>query len=159
MSAPLEAFLRSQQGIPHLLEHSRLISSLQAIFAEIAPPQIAQYARVSNVRGGKVIIVTESGAIANKLRQFSTSLQEAFGKMGENSSGIEFKVQPFYETLSAVPTEEEDDTTRQGSAVASQRLEELHHQLPQDSPLAQAVRRLAKTLQAGNDTEEKLLRS
>lgn len=86
--------LDREPGAMHVMAHADRVLRAGRIFEQIAPPALARVCRVANLKAGVVVIHTEHGAAANKLRQQTAQLIDALLKRGLECSGIEVRVQP-----------------------------------------------------------------
>lgn len=136
----LDAYLNSAGGLARLSAHAGRLVKLQRVFEKIAPSYLAASSRVANFKLGKVVIHADSGAVAAKLRQMLPSLLGEFSLEGAEVTEIQVKVQPTHAAL------------QQGSrgvrpvvsAPAKAGLEQLATDLPEDSPLKEALGRLVR---------------
>jgi len=77
-----------------VMAHASLILRAASIYQRIVPPGLARVSRVANLKSGVVIIHTDHGAAANKLKQQVQNLIDEFIKKGFECTGIEIRVQP-----------------------------------------------------------------
>lgn len=77
-----------------VLAHASGVLKAGQIYQQIVPSALARVSRVANLRMGVVVIHTEHGAAANKLKQQTSHLIEEFLKKGFECTGIEIRVQP-----------------------------------------------------------------
>lgn len=77
-----------------LMEHASDVLKAGRIYQQLVPPALARVSRVANLRAGMIIIHTEHGAAASKLKQQTQHLIDAFLRMGFECTGIEIRVQP-----------------------------------------------------------------
>ncbi len=89
-----EHFLDKDAAGGRLMAHARLLLKLSRRFEAVAPSAFRHAARVANYRAGKIVIHTESGAVAVKIRQMSQRLCDELSKGGPECSVMEVKVQP-----------------------------------------------------------------
>lgn len=90
----LDEHLRSDEAIARLKNHAERLQQLQAILVQALPPALTRNCRVANFKQGVLIIHTENGALASKLRQMTTSIATRFRQQGEPLSEILIRVQP-----------------------------------------------------------------
>lgn len=76
------------------MAHAADVLKAGRIFQQIVPPALARVSRVTNLRSGVVIVHTEHGAAANKLKQLTQHLIGEFIKKGFECTGIDIRVQP-----------------------------------------------------------------
>lgn len=89
-----EHYLNRDAAAGKVMAHARLLLKLSRRFAAIAPIGMRNAARVANYKSGIVVIHTENGAVAAKLRQMSRRLSNDLSQGGLECSDVEVKVQP-----------------------------------------------------------------
>ncbi|MDR2839189.1 MAG: DUF721 domain-containing protein [Azonexus sp.] len=89
-----EHYLDSDATTARLLAHARLLMKLSRRFATLVPPGLRDAAHIANYKLGTVVIHTENGAVAAKLRQMSQRLCDELSKQGIECNGMLVKVQP-----------------------------------------------------------------
>lgn len=89
-----EHFLKSDAAGGRIMAHARLLLKLSRRFEACTPIALRHGARIANYRAGHVVIHTEYGAIAVKLRQMSRRLCDELSKSGIECRELEVKVQP-----------------------------------------------------------------
>lgn len=89
-----EQYLDSDAAGARLMAHARLLLKLSRRFETLAPAGLRHAARVANYKSGTVVIHTDNGAVAAKLRQMSQRLCDELSKGGTECSGMLVKVQP-----------------------------------------------------------------
>ena len=89
-----EQYLDSDAAASKVMAHARLLLKLSRRFEAIAPAAFRHAAHVANYKSGKLIIHTDNGAVAAKLRQMSQRLCDELSKGGAQCNVIEVKVQP-----------------------------------------------------------------
>ncbi len=94
MTNGLEHYLDNDAAAGRVMAHARLLLKLTRRFEACAPATVAHAARVANFKSGKIVIHTDNGAVAAKIRQMSQRLCDELSKGGAECSGIEVKVQP-----------------------------------------------------------------
>lgn len=133
-----EHFLDSDAAAGRFMAHARLLLKLSRRFEAIAPTAFRHAARVANYKSGTVVIHTDNGAVASKIRQMSQRLCDELSKGGAQCNGMEVKVQP-RETLSQSTT----STPKPISEEACGSLRSASRQLP-PGPLRAALDRLVE---------------
>ncbi|RIX40987.1 MAG: DUF721 domain-containing protein [Rhodocyclales bacterium GT-UBC] len=131
-----EHFLDRDAAAGRLLGHARLLLKLARRFEAIAPAGLRHAARVANYKSGKIVIHTENGAVASKLRQMSQRLCDELSKGGAECIEMEVKVQPrpiLYQSITS--------TEKPLSAKACGALEATRNSLP-NGPLRDALDKL-----------------
>ena len=89
-----EQFLDADAASGRVMAHARLLMKLSKRFEAVAPGALRQSAHVANYKSGKIIIHTDNGAVAAKIRQMSQRLCDELSKGGPECNGIDVKVQP-----------------------------------------------------------------
>lgn len=89
-----EHFLDRDPNAGRLLGHARLLLKLSRRFEAIAPAGLRHAAHVANFKSGKIVIHTDNGAVASKIRQMSQRLCGELSKGGAQCIDMEVKVQP-----------------------------------------------------------------
>lgn len=113
---------------------------LQILLDAALPAYLLPGTHVANLKRGKVIIHTASGAVAVKLRQLAPRLAENFNQQGQEVTGIEVRVQARHSGQSGKrPPQPKAIGLRPKQALAS-----LAAGLENDSPLKRALERLLK---------------
>ncbi|MDR2637286.1 MAG: DUF721 domain-containing protein [Zoogloeaceae bacterium] len=127
-----------------LLPHVRLLGRLNQALREEIPPALACGAQVANFRQQTVIVHASNAAIATKLRQLGERLCDAFAKIVGECKRVEIKVQPIpdpvdFSSSRLFPDAGEDLL----SPAGREKLLALASAMPEDSPLAAALKRIA----------------
>lgn len=89
-----EHYLDKDAAAGRVMQHARTILRLSRRFESIVPSGLRYAARVANYKSGKVVIHTDNGAVAAKIRQMSQRLCSELSKGGAQCNDIEVKVQP-----------------------------------------------------------------
>ncbi len=89
-----EHYLDKDAAAGRVMAHARLLLKLSRRFEAIAPTSFRHTAHVANYKSGKIIIHTDNGAVASKIRQMSQRLCDELSKGGAQCTGMEVKVQP-----------------------------------------------------------------
>ncbi|QEL65994.1 hypothetical protein OTERR_25180 [Oryzomicrobium terrae] len=134
----INAYFDAPNGLGRLMAHARLLNRLQSAYADAVPAYLGQASRVANYKQGIVVIHTESGGVAVKLKQLSPSLTDVFLGIGVECSGIQVRVQPGPEA-----PEERPRPQRALTSGARQGLGELASGMA-DTPLRRALESLLK---------------
>jgi hypothetical protein len=131
-----EHYLDNDAAAGRFMAHARLLLKLARRFEAIAPAGFRHAARVANFKSGKIVIHTDNGAVASKLRQMSQRLCSELSKGGTQCIDMEVKVQP-RETLERSTT----STQKPLSEKACETLRTATDKLPQ-GPLRAALDQL-----------------
>ena len=131
-----EQYLNSDAATSRIMAHARLLQKLSRRFEAIAPSGLRHAARVANYKSGKVVIHTENGAVAAKLRQMSQRLCDELSKGGAECSAMEVKVQP-----RQTPYQSTTSTLKPLSGKAFGMLQSTADSLP-EGPLRKALNTL-----------------
>jgi hypothetical protein len=134
-----EKLLERADASARLLSHARNLARLGAILPGVIPPELAREARVVNARAGMVVVHVANGAVAAKLRQLGPRLVAHFAQSGFECNEIKIKVQP-----SAPPSSSPHFRPPPISAASARSLVACADALPEDAPLKNTLRRLAK---------------
>ncbi len=137
----LDAYLNSAGGLARLSAHAGRLVKLQRVFEKIAPSYLAASSHVANFKLGRVVIHADSGTVAAKLRQMLPSLLGEFSLEGAEVTEIQIKVQPIHAAMQQKPGGMPRASV---SAPAKAGLERLATDLPEDSPLKEALGRLVR---------------
>jgi len=138
----LDTYLDSADGLARLAAHADRLLKLQRTYREalreVAADFLAGSSHVANVKLGKIIIHTDSGAVAARLRQMLPSLLDKLCKRGAEITEIQVKVQPNYAAV-------QHKVLRKAPPVAMEikaGLDTLANSLPEGSELRQALKNL-----------------
>lgn len=131
-----EQYLNSDAAVSRVMAHARLLQKLSRRFEAIAPIGMRHAARVANYKSGKIVIHTENGAVAAKLRQMSQRLCDELSKGGAECSAMEVKVQP-----RQIPYQSTSSTQKPLSDKAFGMLQTTADSLP-EGPLRKALNTL-----------------
>lgn len=134
-----EQYLDSDAAASRVMAHARLLLKLSRRFEAIAPAGFRHTAHVANYKSGKIIIHTDNGAVAAKIRQMSQRLCSELSKGGAECNGIEVKVQP-----RQIPYQSTSSTQKPLSASACGVLRSTSANLP-NGPLRDALDRLLES--------------
>lgn len=137
----LSSLLDTNDGIARLSAHAGRLLELQRAFEKAVPAALARFGRVANLKQGRVVIHAENGAIAAKIMQVAPRLADVFLKAGAQVSEVQVKVQPLGVHVPATPPPH-------AASLLSPVCDELNSfagQLPEASPLREALQRLART--------------
>ena len=129
------SFLSAAPNLQTLLQQVQNLRVVQQAWDDVAPKPLAAASRVGAVRLQTLIIYTNNGAIAGKLRQLAPSLLEKIQKRGVEITAIRVDVQ--VETLP--PGKKPKDLKVSHNALSS--LEKLESSL-EDSALKNALHTL-----------------
>jgi hypothetical protein len=143
MLSPEELF--ANNGITaRLLPHVRLLGRLNQALKDEIPPALAFGAQVANFRQQTVIVYASNAATATKLRQLGERLRDAFAKITGECKRVEIKVQPIPDPVDFSSSRLFPDAGQDLlSAAGREKLLALARAMPEDSPLAAALGRIA----------------
>lgn len=136
----LKDHLAAASDFARLAEQAERLRRLQAILDTILPAHLSPGTHVANLKRGKIVIHTTSGAVAVKLRQLSPRLAEGFIQQGQEVTGIEVRVQ----ARRSYSTGLKKQTPRVLGEKPKQALTSLAEGLAEDSPVGLALRKLLK---------------
>lgn len=89
---PYDYLLTDEEGAAKVLAHAAGLIRLASAYQAMVPTHLGQASRLANMKAGTVVIHTESGAVAGKLRQMVPSLLDKFAQIGIHVQRIEVKV-------------------------------------------------------------------
>ncbi|MDR1848851.1 MAG: DciA family protein [Zoogloeaceae bacterium] len=138
-----EQLLASSAVTARLLPHARLLGRLNQALKKTLPSSLSNQAWVANVRQQTVIVYANNAAVATKLRQLSGRLLDTFTQTLQDCNQIEIKVQPenvIPSPLLRIFPEGKPEI----SPASAEKLLASARAMPEDSPLAATLRRLAK---------------
>lgn len=131
-----EQYLNSDATTSRIMVHARLLQKLSRRFEAVAPAGLRHAARVANYKSGTIVIHTDNGAVAAKIRQMSQRLCNELSKGGAECSALEVKVQP-----RQIPYQSTSSTLKPLSGKAFGLLESTADNLP-EGPLRKALKNL-----------------
>jgi len=127
-----------------LFNHMDMLTVMQKVFMDIAPPQLASHCALGGLSKGKLTIFARNGAIAAKLRQTTPSLLSKFQAKGYEVTEIRIAVQANSSDVYGSPT-----VRPQISQAGAESLGRLIKELP-DSPLKKSVESLLRKANRGD---------
>lgn len=136
MTNGLEHYLDNDAAAGKVMAHARLLLNLARRFEAVAPAAFRHSARIANYKSGKIVIHTDNGAVAAKLRQMGQRLCEELSRGGPECNGIEVKVQP-----RQIPCQSMSSSQKPLSATARGVLRSTSENLPK-GPLRDALEAL-----------------
>jgi hypothetical protein len=119
-----------------LFTHMEMLTLMQQVFMDIAPPQLAPHCALGGLSKGKLTIFARNGAIAAKLRQTVPSLLSKFQAKGYEVTAIRIAVQANFSDVRGIST-----ARPRISQAGAESLGRLIAELP-ESPLKEAVESL-----------------
>ncbi len=131
-----EQYLNSDATTSRIMAHARLLQKLSRRFEAVAPSGLRYAARVANYKSGTIVIHTDNGAVAAKIRQMSQRLCDELSKGGAECSALEVKVQP-----RQIPYQSMSSTLKPLSGKAFGMLQSTAESLP-EGPLRNALNTL-----------------
>lgn len=139
MSKLLQRYLGGGDALARLHDHVARLRRLQGILEAGLPPQFASACRVANMKDDTLVIAAQGSAIAVRLKQMVPSLVDHFVRAGYPLTTIRIKVSTPEQTVERRPP-----VVRAMSASARNSLTGFAATLPADSPLREALERLAR---------------
>lgn len=136
----LKDHLFATDAFTRLSAHANLLRRLQTILDTALPAYLLPGTRIANLKRGKVVIHTDSGAVAVKLRQLAPRLTENFIQQGQEVTGIEVRVQAWR----LAPGRIRPKQPMVIGARPKQALTSLMSGLEEGSPIRRAVEKLLK---------------
>ncbi len=89
---PYDYLQAADEGAGKVLAHATSLIRLAGVYQAIVPAHLGQASRLVNIKAGTVVIHTESGAVAGKLRQMLPTLLDSLARLGVECHGIVVKV-------------------------------------------------------------------
>jgi hypothetical protein len=126
-----------------LFNHMDMLTVMQKVFMDIAPPQLANHCALGGLSKGKLTIFARNGAIAAKLRQTTPSLLSKFQAKGYEVTVIRIAVQANSSDVYGSPA-----ARPQISQAGAESLGRLITELS-ESPLKRAVESLLRKANRG----------
>ena len=141
----IDFYLNTSPTLRSLTAQARRAAELQQVFLNSAPPALTQACCVKQLRAGTLTLLADNAAIAAKLRQLTARLLTSYRKQGWQVTSIRIEVQVCEVATGAAAQRE----PRRLNAEAIEYVEKLAATLD-DTPLKQALTRLAARQRAGN---------
>ncbi|AWI79700.1 hypothetical protein CEW87_10145 [Parazoarcus communis] len=139
MSKLLQRYLGAGNALARLQDHAARLRRLQTVLDGGLPAQFAKACSVVNLKDDVLVIATRGSALAVRLKQMTPSLMDHFLHAGYPLQSIRIKVSTPEETVV-----QRAPTVRTVSPAAKTQLREFAATLPEDSPLRDALERLAR---------------
>ena len=144
----LHQVLKGEPTLDDLLQRHRREAALQDRVHRALPPALAKYVAVIDARSAELELGAASGAAAAMLRQHAPELRSALAREGWEFTGIRVRVQARL-ARELVPKSPKKQLDNASAAMLLALAAELG-----ESPLAQALRRLAK-MRAGPNSDRR----
>jgi hypothetical protein len=90
----LQEILNADQAFGALQSRVQSLTALQQAWQAALPASLRPYARVVGVEGCRLVVETESSAVAAKLRQLAPSLSRAIAQVQPELSALRLQVAP-----------------------------------------------------------------
>lgn len=136
----LEIFLR---GLPEaLVQEYRKIAAVQRVYDAVAPKNLTEFSHVAACHAGRVILLTDRGVFASKIKQLLPRLLLEFRQQGLDINAIDVRVQVRSSRLGRSIIV--DRNSREISARGLACLADLEARL-RDPQLRKVVRRLRRS--------------
>jgi len=134
----IDDLLQADPGIARLATHTARLLRLQTVFAAAVPAALGRSAHIANLKQGKILIYSDNGAVAAKLRQLAPRLTDLLRSVAPEVTGIDIRVQ-------ATSGNSFHTSKRRPAGIGSQAkqgLTSLESSLPTGSRLQVALARL-----------------
>jgi len=141
-SRSLQEHLASGDSMARLAAHAQRLLQFQRLLEAALPAALRPHARVANFRLGKLLIHAENGAVAAKIRQFGPSLASELCYKDVKVTQIEVRVQARNPSPPGLPHQR----PALPGLEQKQGLTMLAHNLPEESPLKDALERLLRSI-------------
>jgi hypothetical protein len=138
----LQEHLISGESMARLAAHAQRLLQFQRLLEAALPEALRPHARVANFRLGKLFIHAASGAVAAKIRQFGPRLASDLSNKGVKVTQIEVRVQ----ARNPSPPKSPHERPAPPGPKQKQGLTALAHNLPDESPLRNALERLLRSV-------------
>ncbi|THF61180.1 DciA family protein [Pseudothauera rhizosphaerae] len=139
MTHSIQRYLGSGDALARLHDHAARLRRLQTAFERCLPPLLAASCRVGNLKGETLVVFAQGNAVAAKLKQMAPGLAARLVEQGHALREIQVKV-AVHQPAPWRPAPVE----RHISAEGKRSLTDLAASLPADSPLREALERLAR---------------
>lgn len=139
MTQSIQRYLGAAGPLARLKEHAARLHRLQADLQRCLPPLLAASCSVANLKGDTLVIFAQSTAVAVKLKQMTPSLLQHLREQGHPLTDVHVKVSIRQPRPTRPPPIE-----RRICAQGKQCLTAFAATLPADSPLREALERLAR---------------
>ncbi|MDA8261134.1 MAG: DciA family protein [Betaproteobacteria bacterium] len=138
----LQEHLASGDSMARLASHAQRLLQLQVLLQAALPEALRPHVRVANFRLGKLFIHAANGAVAAKIRQFGPSLASDLSNKEAKVTQIEVRVQ----ARNPSPPRPPHARPAVPGLKQKQGLTALAQDLPDESPLKQALERLLRAV-------------
>lgn len=137
MSQLLQRFLGSGDALARLKDHAARLMRLQTTLQGHLPPALAASCSVANLKDGTLVLLTDHGAAAARLKQLAPSLAAQLAASGLPVREVQVRVR-----LGGWKEAPRAPTQRTISETGTRSLEDFAASLPADSPLRESFERL-----------------
>jgi hypothetical protein len=138
----LQKHLASSGSMARLTAHAQRLLHFQRLLEAALPQALRPHARVANFRLGKLFIHAANSAVAAKIRQFGPRLADDLSNKETKVTQIEVRVQ----ARNPLPPQPVHERPALPGSKQKQGLAVLVQQLPEDSPLKDALERLLRSV-------------
>lgn len=139
MSTPLRSYIGQADPLTRLREHADRLLRLDAMVRRALPEHLRDSCHVANLKQDVLVLHTDSGAVAAKLRQLAPGILRAL--LGEGMLLSELRVRI---AVADYRPEPPAPALRHVSAPSFDAMKQLAATLPEDSPLRAALGRFVK---------------
>ncbi|MDO8827052.1 DUF721 domain-containing protein [Methylophaga sp.] len=138
---------QSNQQLQQIAKRAQKLTQLNSILQEILPSQFAGHCQLANLNDNKIIIHTESAAIASLLRFHSATICKTLSnQLAVKIDRVEVKVKPGH-SAQKLPRSNTIDMSNNNAALIAQTAAGLD-----DGQLKTALHKLAKRGEFSNDS-------
>ena len=134
----IDFYFNSSESLRGLARAARQIDDLQQILAKSAPPDLAKFCYVKQLRAGVLTLLADNAAIATQLKRLSVRLLASYQKQGDEVTSIRIEVQVCNSVRTTVASAEK----KRLSIETNENIKNLATQ-QEPSPLNDALTRLA----------------
>ncbi|THF61889.1 DUF721 domain-containing protein [Pseudothauera nasutitermitis] len=139
MTQLLQRYLGGGDTLARLQDHAARLRRLQGAFERCLPPLLAASCKVANLKDDTLVVFAQGNAVAVKLKQMAPSLVQRLAEQGHALREIRVRV-----ALREAAPWRPAPPTRSIPEAGKRSLNELAASLPADSPLREALERLAR---------------
>ncbi|MES2355779.1 MAG: DciA family protein [Pseudomonadota bacterium] len=149
MATKLSTFIEEVSALKLLEAPLKRIRELHRIYSAVAPPALLKVSRVGYLNDNSLVLIVSNGTAGASLRQQLPTLLANIQALEPQITAIKIEVQ--VGNLYTSPRGNTEGKERRLSPAGAKNLTQLANELPDDSPLQQAVKRLAGRVKSDQD--------
>lgn len=139
MAESIDRYLTRAEILAQIQAHASRLLRLEAQLQGCLPSHLAESCHVANLRDTEISVHADSGAAAAKLNQILPRIVAALQEQGAPVTRIRVRVKPMRTPAMAVSPER-----RSVSDQTRREIDRFATALPEDSPVAEALRRFVR---------------